>query len=125
MTEAKYSKAEISQTTSSQTTFRYTTDEAGPGHILCAAIHFKTENAYAHQPRNIEHGIVLCGWRHHNCIAIASAMHIPKSTKYVQGFLTSKGMFVDREEGAAMAIAAGQVEEGAQISKCLTSEDLY
>jgi len=95
-------------------------------YILCAAIHYKTENAYAHQPYNIEHGVVICGWRHHNCISIARIMQIPKNIKYVQGFLTSKGRFLDREESALLAIEAEQTTvEDCITNVCLTSEDLY
>lgn len=40
-----------------------------------------------------------------------------------QGFYTSKGRFVSREEGLKIARAAGQVNE--IIGGVLTSEDLY
>lgn len=43
-----------------------------------------------------------------------------------QGFLTSKGRFVSREEAYKIAVKAGQVTAGATISDYkLYSEDLY
>lgn len=40
----------------------------------------------------------------------------------VQGFLTNKNRFVDREEGAIIAFDAGQIEKEKET---LYSEDLY
>jgi len=40
-----------------------------------------------------------------------------------QGFITSKGRFVLRDEGETIAKAAGQIDR--IIGGCLTSEDLY
>lgn len=42
-----------------------------------------------------------------------------------QGFLTSKGRFVNREEALEIARAAGQVGDDAGYKKQLFSEDLY
>lgn len=43
---------------------------------------------------------------------------------YVQGFLTTDGDFVDREEAESIARAAGQVTKP-NIGGALTSEDLW
>lgn len=42
----------------------------------------------------------------------------------IQGFLTDKNMFVDRYEGARIALESGQIEK-LQFGKKLYSEDLY
>jgi hypothetical protein len=91
--------------------------------ILCAAIYYQNGIEYVHQPKNISTGIVVCGWRHHNCIQVLSEM-FPDGEKTLrkQGFLTQSNRFVDREEGGSIAFAAGQTET--QIKR-LHSEDLY
>ena len=84
--------------------------------IICSAIWIKDGDIYEHQPKNIDSGIVICGRRHHNCIAIMDKLNIPfKKTKKIQGFLTSHDRFVDRKEAAKIA----------KIGDYLFSEDLY
>ena len=103
--------------------------EARKEYILCAAIHYKTGAQYVHQPKNIITGVVICGRRHHNCIATKAMTGIPRGAPAVQGFITSKDMFVDREEAARIAYAANQIdhaladEDGDDLT--LISEDLY
>ncbi len=95
---------------------------AFPDRILCSAIHFEdgVEN-HPHPPKNITSGFVVCGYRHCNCFAIASL--IPElDMRGVQGFLTVRGNFVDRKEGAKIALEAGQIKQKTEI---LFSEDLY
>jgi hypothetical protein len=95
-------------------------------YILCAAIHYNDGNTYVHQPRNITSGIVACGWRHCNCFSIL--FEIEKSddkfnkANVTQGFLTSRGNFVTRKEGAKIAFKAGQIKTK---QKTMFSEDLY
>lgn len=95
-------------------------------YILCAAIHYDDGKEYVHQPRNITSGIVACGWRHHNCFTIL--FELEKSddkftkTNVTQGFLTNKGNFVTRKEGAKIAFKAGQIE---RKQNTMFSEDLY
>jgi hypothetical protein len=83
-------------------------------YILCAAIWYKefTCESELHlrmkgmQPFNIDKGIVICGWRHGNCIAVTKAttglrtvtLAIDGVGEHTQGFLTSKNRFVDRYE---------------------------
>lgn len=97
-------------------------------YILCAAIWVDDGVEYVHQPRNIPTGMVFCGWRHSNCFEALNKAY-PKGSvdeqqlagKH-QGFLTSRGMFVSRDEAGKIAFEAGQVKrEGLH----LTSEDLY
>lgn len=95
-------------------------------YILCAASYYNDGNMYVHQPRNITIGCVICGWRHHNCIATNSLISLgdskaPKSG--IQGFLTSKGRFVTRSEAEPIAYKAGQIDRSGSDS--LISEELY
>ena len=71
------------------------------------------------QPFNINNGIVICGWRHGNCIAINKSLTGYRTVTFAedgvgdheQGFLTSKNRFVDRYEAMKIAFEAGQVPE--------------
>jgi hypothetical protein len=102
-------------------------------YILCSAIWYKDlplERPEALQPRgfspyNVDRGIVFCGWRHTNClyqmVAITGKMQHEVGEE-IQGFLTSKNRFVDREEGGEIAFSAGQTKE---LKKFLYSEDLW
>lgn len=96
--------------------------------VLCAAIWFDDEVEHPHQPRNIKTGLVVCGWRHHNCYATAHALSVrmlPAARAGAanhEGFLTSTGRFVDRSEAGHIAFAADQVDRD---NLCLMSEDLY
>jgi hypothetical protein len=104
-------------------------------YILCAAVWYlelpmvKGEilNNRGFRPYNVDKGIVFSGWRHGNCIyqmvAITGLRSVPnESGPEVQGFLTNKNRFVDREEAAQIAFDAGQTET---LLKRLFSEDLY
>jgi hypothetical protein len=94
-------------------------------YLLCAAIHYTDGKIYPHQPRNIESGIVVCGWRHHNCfVPLYSFLGdgYDVSLTRNQGFLTSKGRYVTREEGVEIALKSGQIK---LEQKTLFSEDLY
>lgn len=104
--------------------------------ILCAAIYVDTGEAkparrsYTY-PRT---GLVFSGWRHADCFVTLQAWADrltdeeraqidPQALRgRCQGFITSRGRFVDREEGAHIAVAAGQVPEGI-VS--LQSEHVY
>jgi hypothetical protein len=89
--------------------------------ILCAAIQVR---------RGTGATIVLAGHRHHNCIHAYADLLPPDARGRVgqddQGFLTSRGRFVDRAEGWSIAEAAGQIiERPHQRPGMLFSEDLY
>jgi hypothetical protein len=108
-------------------------------YILCSAIWYKDlplkkpdilENR-GFRPYNIDSGVVICGWRHGNCIyqmvAITGLRSIPaEAGEEVQGFLTNKNRFVDRKEGYEIAESAGQLNDRSNgSSRILYSEDLY
>jgi len=98
--------------------------------IICAAIYYNDGIHRELQPRNIETGIVVCGWRHGNCNVILNAIFPNRdyiinnkdSKTTIQGFLTDKGNFVNREFGGRIAFEAGQISK---LTDCLFSEDLY
>lgn len=90
----------------------------GKEYILCAAIRRKT-------PRDCKpyHDNDICnieiGYRHHDILQRFGKEVLPSK----QGFYTSRGRFVDREEAYRIAVEAGQVvgKSGGR----LFSEDLY
>ena|ERR1035437_10242899 len=104
-------------------------------YIACAANHYldieliRTDLPHTHlYPINISSGIVFCGYRHLHCLYVMIAMTGKKqhqAGKEIQGFLTSKNRFVDREEAAKIAIACGQISKLQYSNKDLYSEDLY
>lgn len=80
------------------------------------------------RPKNVDRGIVICGYRHPSCMYTMIAITGKRSVwaecgEYVQGFLTSENRFVDREEGAQIFIATGGKLN--YSTKELFSEDLY
>lgn len=88
-------------------------DDLPPGHIY---------------PKNITQGIVFCAHRHLQCLYTMIAMtgkvqH--EAGEEEQGFLTSKNRFVNREEGAKIALKVKQIKKLKYSSRELYSEDLY
>ena len=101
-------------------------------YILCAANWVNDEIEHVHQPINIKEGIVICGMRHHNCFYTMDAIGMKSfgttskgERKVIQGFLTSKNRFVDREDAVFVALQAKQVKEIKFNETKLFSEDLY
>jgi hypothetical protein len=97
-----------------------------PEYVICAAIHFMDGIIHEHQPKNVSNGFVVSGRRHHNCFFIA---HVCLADSYsevkgdaIQGFLTSKNIFLDRKDAGALAFKVGQIKTP---TDCLFSEDLY
>jgi len=93
-------------------------------HVTCAAVWIDDGVPHVHQ--SVPTGVVIGGWRHPNCIDTVAAVEWPHGEVRVaqkdQGFLTSRGRFVGREEAAKLAWAAGQTFR--ELTS-LTSEDLY
>lgn len=90
-------------------------------YVLCAAIHVEDGEKHVHQPKNIESGYVVTGWRHHNCFKIINLIG-SKPYNHTQGFLTSKNRFLNRQEAGALAKQCGQLN---YHTDRLFSEDLY
>jgi len=86
-------------------------------YILCAAI--------ALSVRNDEPPVIIGGFRHGECMTAAIKMGY---SNYIsqdeQGFLTSKGRFVDRKEAKVIAKNANQLIRDS-IFENLISEDIY
>ena len=82
---------------------------------ICAAV--KTTN-----------GIIIRGHRHHNCIdIIVEDLNKVPDIHRGQGFITSTGRFVNREEGYQLHKDNGidSVAKGGYRGRRLFSEDLY
>ncbi len=106
-------------------------------YILCAAIHyldleynelFKDIPKDALLPVNCDRGIVFCGYRHPHCMytmVVLTGKRQCEAGEEIQGFLTSKNRFVDRVEGAKIALESGQIKKLKYHSDRLFSEDLY
>ncbi len=81
--------------------------------ILCAAIWYKkVEPRASHRPINTPGGIVLCGFRHGDVISQVLPLTGKRQFElgeHVQGFLTNKNRFVDREEAWGIAEKQGQI----------------
>lgn len=100
--------------------------------IICAAIHFQDIEIFCNGrsdvcipiPSNISTGFVVCGFRHYDIKALVRMFANVDWAAHptVEGFLTNKNRFVNREEAAQIALAAGQI---AYKLKELKSEDLW
>lgn len=106
--------------------------------ILCAAIWYLelplVKEYIPHDvmyPVNVDRGLVFCGYRHAHCmysmVAITGLRSVePVCGEFIEGFLTSKNRFVDREEGLQIALAANQIENLNDVrGNKFHSEDLY
>jgi len=110
--------------------------------ILCAAVY--VDDGKNHQRRSYNYpktGLVFTGWRHPDCFTTMNAwadmltedqrIAIDAVQKYQlfgknQGFLTSTGRYVDRQEGYQIARAAGQLlKPYTDDTRDLFSEDVY
>ena len=108
-------------------------------YVICAACWYKdgTEAPRGFIAQNISSGVVIGQWRHGNIINIRATNRLWNKRKleerlnhadddvpmrisdekpdidydYVDGFLTSKGNFVDRWQGMKLAYEAGQVDK--------------
>ena len=86
-------------------------------YILCAAISLTLKEGNA--------PVVLAGYRHDDCFSSAIQLgYVGHIDSDEQGFLTSKGRFVGREEAKLIAKRAGQLKTDS-VYKKLISEDIY
>ena len=95
--------------------------------IICSATFYDDGIERANMPLNIKTGIVACGLRHNNCIAILSECFPNRDYlgKHTHGFLTNKNEFVNRKEVAEIALAAGQITALKYYPNELDSSDLF
>jgi hypothetical protein len=110
-----------------------------PERIICSAIWYKELPLKRPEvlqnrgiaPYNVDRGVVFCGWRHPNCmyqmVAITGLRSVESEVgEYVQGFLTNKNRFVDRKDGAEIALKENQIINMDRFNpNMLFSEDLY
>jgi hypothetical protein len=85
-------------------------------------------------PVNCDKGLVFCGYRHCHCMHTMTSVTGLRSVllevgEYVQGFLTTKNRFVNRQEAYKIAFEQDQIigpNKGYETNTVgLTSEDLY
>jgi hypothetical protein len=104
--------------------------------IKCSAVWYKdlplqkpeVLERRGYRPYNVNKGIVFCGWRHSNCIyqmAALTGLSDHQAGHGEQGFLTNQNRFVDRIEGAKIALKCGQITKLEYSKDTLYSEDLY
>ena len=99
---------------------------------LCAAIWYKELATQRQLPRNINKGVVICGYRHYHCIDLLNQLTGFRSVKtganavgdYEQGFLTDTNEFVDRKTALKIARENNQLLKEVKRN-ILFSEDLY
>ena len=92
-------------------------------YIICAAIWYK-HRFHKVAPigfiaQNIDKGMIIGHWRHYNCIYTNFQTKLCKGRDkdQVQGFLTSRGRFVDRWQAMELAYISGQVDEDTAKNK--------
>jgi hypothetical protein len=103
--------------------------------ILCAAVWYKEIPIInkdvpldRYLPKNVDKGVVFCGLRHGQCIYSKSAvtgLRDAECGEYIQGFLTNKNRFVDRQEAWKIAEKENQITRQGGTYGTLYSENLY
>ena len=102
-------------------------------YILCSAIHYDDGviNSRRRTRNYPETGIVICGYKHPDIIGILPTNNKMRNDGKIytctQGFLTSLGRFVNREEAYLIAKNQNQLLENSNFKNktILYSEDLY
>ena len=106
-------------------------DKTKNEYVLCAAIHYDDGEINVRRScKNYpETGIVICGFRHSDIISILPInnrfRNDGKDYKCIQGFITSKGRFVSREEAYLIAKNQNQLLNDFEGKAKLFSEDIY
>jgi len=104
--------------------------------IVCAAIWYKDvplKKPEALEPRgfrplNVDRGIVFFGLNHMHCMyqmVAITGLRAAESGEYIHGFLTTTNLFVERIEGAQIALGCAQINKLNYSNTKLFSEDLY
>lgn len=101
--------------------------------IICAAIWYKDFQTSIRNPVNINHGTVVFGLRHPDCISTVLCLTGKRTVRFAddgvgeteQGFLTNTHRFVNRKDAAIIAIQSKQIEKLNYSTDTLYSEDLY
>ena len=85
-------------------------------------------NTRGFRAANTDCGIILFGLNHMHALYQMVAITGKRQAeigKHVHGFLTTKNRFVERLEGAEIALGCGQIEKLQYSKTKLYSEDLY
>lgn len=98
-----------------------------PEFIVCSAIYYDDGKERVHNPTNLKDGLVVCGFRHHNCYTLLAEMFPNREYigKEVEGFLTSRHQFVDRQGAMRIAEQANQIHYKHGDVHELYSEDIF
>ena len=119
-------------------------------YVLCAANWYKdgTEAPRGLIAQNIDSGVVIGQWRHGNVINIRSTNPLWNAKKLAErmgenpmeikkyedtlayfdeddGFITSKGRFVDRWQAAELALLCGQIDEKRALNNDWNGDEEY
>ena len=109
-------------------------------YCICAAIWYfndletDKEEMRGMVAQNINKGMVIGQWRHGNCIYVYATNHKFENSAYhfkylfkknVDGFLTSKGRFVDRWQASELAMLAGQITPERALNKNWNGDEEY
>lgn len=77
----------------------------------------------------VEDGSIMRGQRHGDCMVALRSRNKPikRNDRSAQGFITSTGRYVDRQEGYKLQIDAGikSANKDGYVTGTLFSEDLY
>lgn len=93
--------------------------------IICAAI----EVTFQRAGKTVT--AVVPGYRHGDCWELMSTLGVPTERQEVEGFLNSRGTFLDRFDAFEHALLCGQLSDTTRTAKMekgerqLYSEDLY
>ena len=95
-------------------------------YVMCSANYYDDGKDHHFQPYNIDKGFVVCGWRHACCgmSYMAANKDADRWDDCVQGFLTTKNRFLNRDEALELVKNNGQLTKPLLGSE-LTSEDLW
>lgn len=101
--------------------------------IICAAIWYQDLPDQHFLPKNLDHGLVVCGHRHGHCIDIVKVLSGLRTVQIApdgvgettQGFLTDTNRFVNREDALLIAKGANQLNGRVRYGNELYSEDIY
>lgn len=95
-------------------------------YVMSAANYYDDGKDHLFKPYNIDKGFIVSGWRH-GCCGETYMILNPEATRWdncVQGFLTTKNRFLNRDEALELVRETGQLVGGI-IGGELTSEDLW
>jgi len=99
--------------------------------IMCSAIHYNDGFEYENEP--VKTGFIILGRRHKDCNRTLNRVSFLQSrflSTVIQGFMTDRNRFVDRNEAFTIAKNNNQIwhhifDTGTDPEVGLTSEDIF